>query len=337
MTKENVRDNILMEMKPHLDSIQLDILKGVVITQLAAVELLEKEKQLPATMDETNRYMWEIFLFKAGQKLSPGTVTAYRDTMRHFDNFTRKPFNQVTELDVDRYLHYLKEKGLAPATLNNNLRNISSFYLWMIKARVMKENPCSGVEPYAVPEKPIDHLTPQEWDQLKTGCRHLRDRALLEFLRCTAMRDGEVPAVNICDVDWRKGELIIYGSKGKCFRVVCLDDLAVCHLMKYLEQRGESLDSKEPLFAGIRSRARLQQGGLYASIKTIAARSGLGHNVYPHLLRKTTATTIVNRGGSDEAAGEYLGHAPRTVSGRHYAFKGAEHKIKIFQQYVRTI
>lgn len=29
--------------------------------------------------------------------------------------------------------------------------------------------------------------------------------------------------------------------------------------------------------------------------------------IYPHLFRKTTATTIVKRGGSEDAAGEYLG------------------------------
>ena len=55
------------------------------------------------------------------------------------------------------------------------------------------------------------------------------------------------------------------------------------------------------------------------------------------LYRKTTATQIVRRGGSDEIAGEYLGHAPKNVTGKHYTFKGTEHVEQIFHNYVEAV
>lgn len=54
-----------------------------------------------------------------------------------------------------------------------------------------------------------------------------------------------------------------------------------------------------------------------------------------YLFRKTTATQIILRGGSDEIAGEYLGHAPNSVTSKHYTFKGPEHIREIFNKYVR--
>ena len=59
--------------------------------------------------------------------------------------------------------------------------------------------------------------------------------------------------------------------------------------------------------------------------------------IYPHLFRKTTATNIVKRGGSVDAAGEYLGHAPRNVTDKHYAYKSKQYIEKIFHDYVEAV
>ena len=40
---------------------------------------------------------------------------------------------------------------------------------------------------------------------------------------------------------------------------------------------------------------------------------------------------------SEEAAGEYLGHKPRTVTGKHYSYKSEEHTLRIFQDYVAAV
>ncbi len=43
------------------------------------------------------------------------------------------------------------------------------------------------------------------------------------------------------------------------------------------------------------------------------------------------------RGGSEDAAGEYLGHAPRNVTGRHYTYKGDRYIEQIFHNYVEAV
>ena len=115
-----------------------------------------------------------------------------------------------------------------------------------------------------------------------------------------------------------------------------MDGFAV---LEYLKERNVAEDSREPLFTHIRGdKTRvLDVDGVYATIKDIARRAGMDRRVYPHLFRKTTATNICKRGGSVDAAGEYLGHAPRNVTDRHYTYRGEKYVEQIFHNFVEAV
>lgn len=107
----------------------------------------------------------------------------------------------------------------------------------------------------------------------------------------------------------------------------------------YLKDRGVSESSRELLFTHLRGDKTKVLGvdGVYASIKDIARRAGMDRRVYPHLFRKTTATNICKCGGSEDAAGEYFGHAPKNVTGKHYTYKGDRYVEQIFHNYVEAV
>lgn len=260
-------------------------------------------------------------------------------TVKEFLLFIEKPLNKVTEFDVEKYLNNKSRRGNSAVSVNNARRNLSSFFKWMKKIKLIAENPCDAIEPLQEIRKPIDHMEAVDWDLLKKGCKYKRDRALIEFLRCTAMRVGEVPAVNICDIDFRQGKLLIFGHKGQKYRTVLLDNVALTYIREYLDERKVSENSREPLFTWVRGYigTRLNQEGIYASVKAIAKRSGIDRNIYPHLFRKTTATNICKRGGTEEQAGEYLGHAKKGVTGQHYIYKGDANIEKIFKDFVAAV
>ena len=76
----------------------------------------------------------------------------------------------------------------------------------------------------------------------------------------------------------------------------------------------------------------MSKGAIYAEIKRIGRKSGIKKRVYPHLMRKTTATNIVRRGGTADDAGCYIGHKGSDVTRRHYiAQKNPE---MVFHQFV---
>lgn len=334
--RDELINDIMIKMMVHLSPQLLAVLKDILVQTMHDI-VVTKESTDITTYDNTNTYIIELFNLKKAEKLSKGTVEQYMRHIRLLVALIQKSLTKISESDIEYFLALYKKKGNSNCTVNNCKRYLSAFFTWMRKAKLITENPAESIDNYKESGKQIEHLEPEQWEQLKTGCRNNRDRALLEFLRCTALRDGEVPQIHISDVDWSDGKITVYGQKSDKYRLVCIDRVAKKYLLKYLEERSESLDSKAALFSSDKSGMTLSKGGIYASIKRIAKTAQMGINVYPHLLRKTTATNIIRRGGSVEEAGEYLGHAERNTAGKYYTYKGEEHIMDIFRKKVAAV
>ena len=322
--KELFKSEILMKMKRHLDTSMISILDVVLSDALYRVDIVDMET-LPATQDMTNEYILQLYELKKGVKLSEETIRAYMIGFREFLRYVNKSLLQVTQEDVEQYLRTKQRNGNNNKSLNNKRRKLNTFFDWIRKNDLIQKNPVENIEPFVEILSPIDHLDPEEMEKLKAACKTKRDRALLEWLRCTAMRKGEISSVNINQINWAERKVIIYGQKGHAYRTVCLDSVAVHYLLEYIKERG--LDTTQPL----------SKAGIYAEIRRIGQRSGLNRRIYPHLFRKTVATNVIRRGGTDADAGEYLGHKPQGVTARHYAYRSEDHVIKIFQNYVAAI
>lgn len=334
--KEQVKSNIIMAMRIHLDPATMDVLESVLVKEFCAIDFVEMET-LPATMTDINEYIMQLYIDKRTNKIKDSTIQYYMNTVRQLIDIVNKPLIKMEQNDIEYYLRYLHKQGNSNTSLNNRRRNLSAFFTWMRKSKLIADNPVDAIEPYPVMQKPIEHMDSEEMELLKDACRNNRERALIEVLRSTACRLGEIPTIEVCDIDWSTGQVVVFGQKTNTYRLVMLDDVALQYIDFYLQERGIGRDSKEPLFTherGDKSQV-LQADGVYYCVKQIAKRSKVEKNVYPHLFRKTTATRIIERGGSDEQAGEYLGHTPHTVTGRHYTFKGESHVIDIFNRFVR--
>lgn len=335
---EKLKNDILIGMRIYLDSNTMTILESVIVKALQGIDIVELDN-LPATVDNTNQYIMNLFMVRKAPKLSQKTVIYYMNTIHELIALIDKPLTQMEETDIEYFLMMKQQHGNGNTSLNNHRRNLSAFYTWMRKAKLLIENPCEGIEPYKQVVKPVDHLEAIDTELLKSGCRHKRDRALIEFLRCTAMRRGEIPLVKVSDVDFHTGKLVIFGHKAQRYRTVYLDDIALKFVRDYLEERGVSYNSKEPLFTHIRGDKTkvLDESGIYASVKSIAKRSLLNRDVYPHLFRKSCATSIVKRGGSNDQAGAYLGHAPKGVTAQHYINTDETQIYDTFRHYVAAV
>lgn len=331
--KEILRDTILTQMRPFLDSVTLEMLNNVIVKALFNVDVVEMET-LPATRETTNEYILELYMMKKVPKLSKQTAKYYLLTINHFIEFTGKSLLNVTDMDVEYYLHNYAKKGNTETTVNNERRNLSAFFSWMRKSHLISENPVDNVEKWTEVEKPIDYLRDWEFEALRDACKRqqgekikdinayreaLRDRALLEFLRSTAIRVGECVSVNKSDIDWNNGEVLVYGHKTKRYRKACIDDVSKYHLKKYIDSR---TDDNEALFVSLKSpHRRMQKTSIEYAIRSIADRSILDRRVYPHLLRKTTATNMAKRGCPRELIAFYLGHKDGNTKtlNKHYA------------------
>lgn len=333
--REEIKNEIILEMRNHVDTTTMAILRQVLNKTLSNVEIV-RTKMLPSTTEDVNAKIIELFNMNKAPKLSNRTVSYYMDTINKLLCFSNKSLLKMNSMDIEMFLDGLSKTNDA-VSVNNHRRNLSAFYTWMKKSHMVLENPCEAIEPFKEISKPIDHMLPEEFEQLKAGCKYKRDRAMIEFLRCTAMRVGEVINVKISDINWRDGKIQIYGNKNRTYRPVCLDSVAIKYITDYIFSRGLNFNSNEYLFTSIRGNTPLQIGGIRCAVITIAKRANVDRRVYPHLFRKTTASNIVKRGGSMHDAGEYLGHKDRSTAGKHYAFVSEEHTVEIFNKYVAAI
>ena len=339
MTKKEIfKNEIELKMKRHLNHDQMAILEDVLSEALYRVDVVDLET-LPATIDMTNEYILNLYELKKGSRLSPETMRAYMITFREFIRYVDKNLTQVSQEDVEYYLRSKQKEGNSNTSLNNKRRKLNSFFEWMRKSGIIIYNPVENTEKFKEILMPIDHLEAQEFEQLKSGCKTKRDRALIEWLRCTATRKSEAARVSISDIDFQKGRVMVFGSKGHAYRFVFLDSIAMKYIKEYIEERGLGEDSTEPLFAHLKGDQSqgLTKAGIYSEIKKIAAASGLKRRVYPQLIRKTTATNIVKRGGSDSDAGDYIGHKPQNVTTKHYTYKSEDHTLRIFNSFVAAV
>lgn len=337
MTKEIFKSNIIMKMRHHLDSTNITILENVLNEELQKANFSNSQNEL-STFDDTNKYMIDLFITRKCIKLSQKTSTYYLDTLRRFIDYTNKPLTKVDDFDVDSFLNHLMKEGNSEVSVNNHRRNLSAIFTWFRKQRLVIYNPCDAIEPYKEIKKPIEHLTSDEQDQLYSGCKYKRDRALLEFLRCTAVRGGEIKNIRVCDIDWENNKIQLFGEKSRTYRVVYIDNTAKRYIKEYVLSRNILLDSNDNLFVHLYDNNPLSEDGILHSIKMIAKRSHFdSKNVYTHIFRKSVATRIVNRGGSIADVGKYLGHKDKNTTAKYYAYVDDNYIRGIFDKYVASV
>ena len=125
---------------------------------------------------------------------------------------------------------------------------------------------------------------------------------LIKTLFQTGARVSEFVHLQVPDVYFDEQMLLITQAKGGKQRYVPLLPDLTHELRTYLRDR-----TTGPLFVTIRhtpySPRRLQQ-----IVQETAARAGITTRVYPHLLRHSVATTLLERGMPLEQIQQFLGH-----------------------------
>lgn len=324
--KSNMRDKIIMAMAIYINTETMDILKRTIEDEFVRVNM-EEISTLPATIDksvdEQNKYLMQLFLLKK-KNLKTMTLKQYIDAVSRLVTQVDKPLTEIDDMDIDYYLRYYENRNRftngkknSPTTINNERRFMSAFFTWMRKARFIQYNPVESVEEIKVERKPIDYFRPEQMEELRDGCKTLRDRALVEVLRSSGARVGEIVPINREDVDWTTGDVIILGEKGGRYRPIYLDESARYHLKKYMHSR---TDKEIALFAHEKAPyRRLQQCGIRCVLKEIAKRIGIEYRVYPHKMRKTLGMDLKKRGVDIGVIQEVLGHQNPSTTSRYYA------------------
>ena len=164
------------------------------------------------------------------------------------------------------------------------------------------------------------HLSPGAVEavlaSVRSNPRHgARDYAMLLLMARLGLRASEIIKVQLDDIDWRAGELLVRGKGGLHDRLPITAEVGEA-LSRYLrEERGET--SCRTMFVTHRAPHRGFKDGQIANAILKDALAATGQKpvtpyVGSHLLRHSLATRLINAGASLDEVGDMLRHRSRS-------------------------
>ena len=260
-----------------------------------------------ATIYHCVRYLERFMTFRFGEKLGD--------------------FDKITPRDVVEFIRKLRS-GTAPRdkTAPSHLRNLFRFLFWSGK---MKRDLAASIPRARQPAKSIlpRYLSPQEinklldvtWAPTPIGRRNY---AMLMVLARLGLRAPEVIAIQLGDIDWRDGTILIRGKGNRQDRMPLPDDVGKA-IVDYIKhgRRGAS----RTLFVSLTPPHKpfMDAQVLNTILKQAFAETGLKapqKHVGSHLLRHSLATDMLRKGASLDEIGDVLRHRSRmstTIYARH--------------------
>jgi site-specific recombinase XerD len=134
-----------------------------------------------------------------------------------------------------------------------------------------------------------------------------RDFAILTLLVRLGLRRGEVARLELGDVDWRAGEIVIRGKGDRQERLPLPSDVGEA-VAGYLRRGRSGSAEGRCLFVRVKAPHRaLTPGGVTNVVVASGRRAGLGQ-IAAHRLRHTAATEMLRAGATLPEIGQVLRH-----------------------------
>ncbi len=269
----------------------------------------------------------ENYLTKQKEKnLSERTISDTKERLNFFFNWIASRVKDIREIkkeDIEAYLDYLqsyRKRNGKPLSMNrklNLIRSLIFFFKFLEKERYIFLNPAQDIKiPFKEETLPKDILSESEVVLLLKAAdlklpEGLRDRAMLEILYGSGLRNTEIRILKLSDIDIENRYIYVRG-KGAKDRVVPMTRQSKRYLKEYLARVRPVFTLRNPeentLFV-TRTGKPLTLNRLTASVHRYGKLAGLTKKVTPHSLRHSCAVHLLSRGASIRYVQELLGHS----------------------------
>jgi integrase/recombinase XerC len=266
---------------------------------------------------------------QAERRYSPHTVLAYRRDLNRLLlclGLEKEPsinWDDIKQSDIRQCVAKLHRQGLSGKSLQRWLSSTRSLFNYLCRFHRASNNPAVGVPaPKASKRLPktlnvdeIDQLLSANLKNMEAGENKksnqaitLRDRSMMELMYACGLRLSELSGLNLQDVDWRQQTVTVTG-KGQKQRRIPFGQKAKQALESWVNLRDAvAIENETALFVSQRG-SRLSNSSIQKRLKKMASEQGLNTNVYPHMLRHSFASHILESSRDLRAVQELLGHA----------------------------
>ena len=250
---------------------------------------------------DRNKVLEEYLIYINNVKnYSQNTIKSYNSDIKHYFE------NTESVGEFSSYLKHLNKNKYSKTSINRKITSIRTFLSWAVDNNYFNQNQIKIVNNLKVEKKLPNVLTASYINRLldslpESSEKDIRDKAILELMYSSGLRVSEVS--NLTSNSINKNNSIRVLGKGSKERVLPITKRAYVSTKKYIETsrpKFENDKSKNYLFLGVRG-GQLSDREIRRIVKF---RTG----TFPHSIRHTFATHLLEGGADLRIVQELLGH-----------------------------
>ena len=270
-------------------------------------------KQFENTLIQFIRYV------QLERNFSVHTVREYETDLVEFFSFLEAEgvfsLEEVEYIHARLYVTKLYDEKKARTSISRKISSIRSFFKFANREFQLDDSPFRSLYHPKKEERLPNFFYEEELNVLfeknqGTDLKSIRNMAILELLYATGIRVSELVSIEINQIDFSYHIIRVMG-KGRKERIIPFGSYASDSLLRYInEVRPKLMKTKQHqrLFVNMRG-GELTDRGVRHILKEMIEAASLHTKIYPHMLRHTFATHLLNNGADLRTVQELLGHA----------------------------
>ena len=267
-----------------------------------------------------------ISYLKNIKNYSDHTCKAYKNDINQYFDYLNESANDLFE--NNEFVNYLFNNNLSKSTINRKLASINNFLEWASKLEENKGQTFIKSENLKTEKILPDILTSNYINTLintlpTVTSKDIRNKPVIELLYSSGMRVSELVNLKVNDINDNKSLRVL--GKGRKQRILPMTDQAYNILSKWIsDSRNEFLKNKnnQYVFLGVRGE-KITDREIRRIVKSTTG-------TFPHNIRHTFATHILDGGADLRVVQELLGHTDPSTTQiyTHVSKKKLQEKYK---------
>ena len=250
----------------------------------------------------------DFLIYEKG--LSENTINAYISDINKLSN--NDVYFNIDNFITTKYLKNAENKKYSGSTKKRIQSSVNQFLKFLIEENFISNIEINNISIRSEQKLP-NILSPYEIEQLIDFYDHnlfisSRNKTIIDFMYSTGCRVSELINVEESDIDIDDAFVRLEG-KGSKQRIVPLGSKVIVNLEKYLELRNQFKNIKNNNLFISKSYKKLDRTAVFRIIKSTGVKVGINTSIYPHILRHSAATHMLEGGCDLRTVQEFLGHS----------------------------